>query len=117
MKNFFTVASIIVLGFATTNVANADPESPQTLTVQFGDLDLDKAQGVDALFKRIKNAARDVCSDFEGRTLSKKQLYSECVDTALSTAITRVDRPKLSQYLVERSATPRKVSVSVASSR
>jgi UrcA family protein len=117
MKNFFTVASIIVLGFAATNVANADPQSPQSLTVQFGDLNLNNPQGVDALFKRIKKAAESVCSEFEGRTLSKKRLYTECVDTALSTAIARVDRPKLSQYLVERSATPRAESVPVASTR
>jgi len=117
MKNLFTVASIIVFGFAAANVANADPQVPQTLTVQFGDLDLSKPKGVDALFKRIKNAARDVCSEFEGRTLSKKRLHAECVDTALSTAVTRVDRPLLSQYLADRSATPRKVSVPLASSR
>ena len=117
MKRLFTVATIIVFGFAATNVANADPQSPQSLTVQFGDLNLNNAQGVDALFKRIKKAAKDVCSEFEGRTLSKKWLYSKCVDTALSTAITRVARPKLSQYLAERSAKPRDVSVPVASTR
>ena len=117
MKNFFTVASIIILGFATANVANADSQAPRTLTVQFGDLNLNNAQGVDALYKRIKNAARNVCSELEGRTLSKKRLYAECVDTALSTAVTRVDRPLLSQYLADRSATPRKVSVPLASSR
>lgn len=116
MKNFFTFASVIVLGFATMNVASADPEAPQTLTVQFGDLDLNKPQGVDALFKRIKNAARDVCSEFEGRTLSKKRLHSDCIEAALSTAVMRVDRPMLSQYLVEHSAVPRKGSVSLASS-
>jgi UrcA family protein len=117
MKNFFTVASIIVLGFVTANVANADPQAPQTLTVQFGDLNLNNAQGVDALFKRIKNAAKSVCSEFEGRTLSKKQLYAECVDTALSTAIARVDRPALSRYVVDGSAKPRNTSVPVASAR
>ena len=93
------------------------PQSPQSLTVQFGDLNLNNAQGVDALFKRIKNAAESVCNEFEGRTLKERQLYSDCVDTALSTAIARVDRPTLSRYLVERSAKPRNVSVPVASNR
>jgi UrcA family protein len=117
MKNFFTLASIIVLGFATANVANADPQSPQSLTVHFGDLNLNNAQGVDALFKRIKNAAESVCNEFEGRTLKEKRLYSDCVDTALSTAIARVDRPALSRYVVDRSAKPRNTSVPVASTR
>ena len=117
MKNFFTVASIIILGFATANVANADSQAPRTLTVQFGDLNLNNAQGVDALYKRIKNAARNVCSELEGRTLSKKRLYAECVDTALSTAIARVDRPALSRYVVDRSAKPRNTLVPVASTR
>jgi UrcA family protein len=117
MKNFFTVVSIIVLGFATANVANADPQAPKTLTVQFGDLNLDNAQGVAALFKRIKNAARNVCSEFEGRTLTHKRLYADCVDTALSTAIARVDRPALSRYVVDRSAKPRNTLVPVASAR
>ena len=117
MKNFFTVASIIILGFATANVANADSQAPRTLTVQFGDLNLNNAQGVDALFKRIKNAAESVCNEFEGRTLKEKRLYSDCVDTALSTAIARVDRPALSRYGVDRSAKPRNESVPVASTR
>ena len=117
MKNFFIVASIIILGFATANVANADSQAPRTLTVQFGDLNLNNAQGVDALYKRIKNAARNVCSELEGRTLSKKRLYAECVDTALSTAIARVDRPALSRYVVDRSAKPRNTLVPVASAR
>ena len=117
MKNFFTVASIVILGFATANVANADPQAPQTLTVQFGDLNLNNAQGVDALFKRIKQAAKSVCNQLEGRTLKEKRLYSDCVETALSTAIARVDRPVLSRYLVDSSAKPRNVSVPVASTR
>ena len=117
MKNLFSIATIIVLCFAATGVANADPQSPQTLIVQFGDLNLDNAQGVDALFKRIKNAAESVCNEFEGRTLKEKQLYSDCVDTALSTAITRVDRPMLSCYLGRHSTTPSNVSVPVASTR
>jgi UrcA family protein len=117
MKNFFSIATIIVLGFAATSVANADPQAPQSLTVQFGDHNLNNAQGVDALFKRIKNAAESVCNEFEGRSLKEKQLYSDCVDTALSTAITRVDRPMLSRYLAGHSTTPRNVSVPVASTR
>ena len=116
MKNFFSIATIIAFGFATISVANAD-SPPQTLTVQFGDLNLNNAQGVDALFKRIKHAAKSVCNQYEGRTLKEKQLYSDCVETALSTAIARVDRPVLSRYLVERSARPRDVSVPVASTR
>ena len=117
MKNLFSITTIIVLGFAATNVANADPQTPQTLTVQFGDLNLNNPQGVNALFKRIKNAAESVCNHFEGRTLLEKRLYSDCVETALSTAVTHVDRPVLSRYLVERSAKQPKVSAPVASTR
>jgi len=117
MNHLSTLASIIVLGFATVSVANADPQSAQSLTVQFGDLDLNKAQGVDALFKRIKAAAKKVCLPFNGRTLIEKQQYSSCIDVALSTAVARVDRPVLSQYLVERSSKPREVSDLVVSSR
>jgi len=116
MKNFFSIATIIAFGFATISVANAD-SPPQTLTVQFGDLNLNNAQGVDALFKRIKQAAKSVCNQLEGRTLKEKRLYSDCVETALSTAIARVDRPVLSRYLVDSSAKPRDVSVPVASTR
>lgn len=117
MKGFFAIASIIALGFASISAAKADPQAPESLTVQFGDLDLNKPQGVDVLFKRIRKAAETVCNQFEGRLLSQKRLHAECVDTALSTAITRVDRPVLSRYLVERSAKPHGVSVAIASRR
>jgi UrcA family protein len=66
MKNFFTVASIIILGFATANVANADSQAPRTLTVQFGDLNLNNAQGVDALYKAHQER-RQKCVQRTGR--------------------------------------------------
>ncbi len=120
MKKIVTLASIVALGFAVSNVSNAansDAQPVESLTVQYGDLDLNKPQGVDALLKRIKSAAKDVCSEFEGRTQREKQLHSQCVDQAVSTAVARVNRPALSQYLAERSSKEGKVSMPLVSSR
>jgi UrcA family protein len=82
------------------NIAQADSAfEPRSVTVRFGDIDTTNPQGAAALYRRLKSAAASVCQDLEpGKELVRVPLYINCIQTALSTAIVKVDRPALTAY-------------------
>jgi UrcA family protein len=116
MNTFLRFTSAAVLGLAL-NVAYGD-EVPKTVTVQFADLDLSKDAGLARLFDRVKGAAERVCSGHRGgTTLRDKQQYDACVDFALSNAVARVDRPELTEYVVNLHSAQMKAPAKVVSRR
>ena len=68
--------------------------------VNFADLNLDKAAGVETLYRRVKTAARRVCgaNTAQRRTGSIRQLGTDrqCYELAMTKAIQQIDHPQLS---------------------
>ena len=117
MKTVLALAAAALFAI-TTNVAVAEGTSDnKSLTVQFADLDLNRPAGIATLFQRIKSAAKSVCEVHRGETLPAKRAYAACVDLALSTAVARVNRPMLSDYVVRRSEKERSAPVTSVVSR
>jgi UrcA family protein len=119
MNTFTALAGTAILGLLVTNAAHsADWTEPKSVTVEFADLDLSRADGTARLFNRIKLAARKVCGgSYVDRLQEKKKQRAACIEFALSDAVARVDRPELTQYVASQSSIKRKASVSVASGR
>lgn len=86
-----------------------------SITVEFGDLDLDRQAGVAKLYLRIKGAARRACDEQSNDQTVMKQIYLACVKDAVSTAVARIDRPLLTEYVAHVGGKPAKAAaVSVA---
>jgi UrcA family protein len=94
-------ASILSLTMLDARAA-ARTDDAYSVTVQFGDLDLNRQAGIAKLYLRIKGAARQVCEQQDNNQLSAKQSYLSCVKTAITTAVARIDRPLLSDYVAQR---------------
>jgi len=75
--------------------AAADSFEPLKVIVKFGDLDISHPQGAAVLYGRIRAAAQNVCSPFDGRGLSAKMHLDACVKKAVADAVTTVDEPAL----------------------
>ena len=75
--------------------AAADSFEPLKVTVKFGDLDISRPQGAAVLYLRIRAAAQNVCSSFDGSGLSAKMHLDACVKKAVADAVTTVDNPAL----------------------
>lgn len=75
--------------------ASAPSNEVRTELVQFGDLDLSRPAGVQALYRRIQQAARDVCGP-EGAAghLGDSR---ECRSSAIARAVAEVDAPLLTE--------------------
>jgi len=93
--------AILVNAAATVSLAatpSADPEQP-SLAVHYKDLSLDRADDVAKLYRRISNAADNVCGP---RKLTGSHVEStafrSCFDAAVSRAVASVASPALSAY-------------------
>ena len=89
------ISCTLATGTASARDTSLDPPS---IKVSYADLNLSTIEGANALYGRIKRAARDVCRlDYvqpEERLYSR--VWKTCYDTAIGTAVTTVNSPMLS---------------------
>jgi UrcA family protein len=94
---FFLAAAIwaTLASGCTVAPASGAPSDAREVTVRFGDLDLSNLQGATAtaLYRRIRWAAEQVCSPFDGRDIASKIRMETCVHRAVADAVTTVNRP------------------------
>jgi UrcA family protein len=64
--------------------------TPLSVRVRFGDLDLSKPDGVNALKTRIGHAARQVCDQADARDLEASVRFNRCVNEATAQAFAKV---------------------------
>jgi UrcA family protein len=98
--NSFVLASVL----AAPGAGYAESlDKPLTYEVRFGELNLDARAGAEVLYRRIQNAARNVCGPAE-RTGShiRSAAWEKCVASAVRTAVYHVDRPVLTGYYLEQ---------------
>lgn len=98
-------ASVLMLPTLATHASDRGSDA-HSVTVQFADLDLDRRAGIAKLHFRIQNAARRVCDAHAGDRLTAKTTYALCVDRAVATAVARIDRPALTDYVAKRAGKP-----------
>jgi UrcA family protein len=82
--------------------------------VRFSDLDLSKFDGAAALYARLRYAARIVCAPGESREMGIAAIYRACMDEAVANAVSKVNRPLLSQYHQARTKGDKTVPVQLA---
>ena len=78
-------------------LAVAPSNDLRTETVRFADLDLTRAAGAQELYRRIQQAARDVCQP-DGSAAGYQSGYLECRSSAIAHAVTDVGAPLLTEH-------------------
>jgi UrcA family protein len=94
----FSGIALAGLTLGTTQVRAADEfaGSPvRKVAVQFGDLNLANAAGVEQLYHRITAAARQVCDNKDSKSLLAQIQARHCVRASIERAVTVVDSPAL----------------------
>jgi UrcA family protein len=64
-------------------------------TVHYSDLNLNTPAGISVLYKRIRNAAEQVCGDVNSRRLGEAAAAKACVDHAVYVSVHSVNNVKL----------------------
>ena len=102
MYRLTTTITMLGLGLLS-QLAHADaPQDVHLFNVHFADLDLTRSEGAAVLYQRLAGAAKTVCTSLEGRDLASQMRFKSCVDTAIGSAIAKVDRPVLTAYYKTR---------------
>jgi UrcA family protein len=92
-KSLFALAALSLSGLAA-----AGSQDVNSVVVRYDDLNLASKSGIATLHKRIRNAARSVCSPLETRILGLRDAYDACVEAALTDSIAAVGNPNLTQF-------------------
>lgn len=83
------------LGLAATvlaGTARADESiAARQKTVDYADLNLALPADADALYTRLRMAAKAVCGEYEGREIRQLQLQRKCYRDTLATAVAQVN--------------------------
>jgi UrcA family protein len=88
------LSTLMLLAGSAAHAANRVGDVP-TKTVNFRDLDLSTSQGAQALYDRLKDAAREVCA---GAELAE---FDACRARAIEDAVKDVGSPLLSAVQAE----------------
>lgn len=73
-------------------------------TVKYADLDLSHAEGVEALYARIRAAAKLVCApSFANWEWEASRSTRPCIDQAIARAVVDVNAPMLTSYYTAKS--------------
>ena len=80
---------------AASSAANAGTLDVRTKTVRYDDLDLAKPAGAQALYSRIRVAAREVCESLPGVVWSEAAAEHACIEKAIDGAVEKVNSPGL----------------------
>lgn len=97
-------ACLLAGSLAQASIAQADAGADvPTALVRFHDLDLNSARGVQTLYGRIRVAAAEVCAPLEpAGSLVPSAAWRSCMQSAIATAVRRVDSPPLTAYYERR---------------
>lgn len=86
----------VVLGLGSvSSFASTSNGAEPSMKVSFGDLDLSKSAGAEALYKRIRKAAFTVCGGHESPIASIYTTGTLCFRTAVNEAVAKVNAPLL----------------------
>jgi len=83
--------------------AHATSDEVPSRTVSYSEYDLTTPAGDEKLYKRIREAAREVCHGLEGRDLHTVRLHHDCVDSAIGRAVVQVNHPQFTAYYAAHS--------------
>jgi UrcA family protein len=100
---FTTSMSIFALALSSQLANAGPPPDARSVTVQFADLDLWRSEGATVLYQRLKGAAETVCAPLDERNLAMQMRFKACVQSAISTAVAKIDRPALTGYYEAKS--------------
>lgn len=85
------VSALSLVFTAGQALADGSGAAHRSVKVSYADLDLSKQAGAEALYQRIRTAARTVCGRPSSREIVRLMLFRQCYGEAIDTAVKRID--------------------------
>jgi len=100
MKLILALSCVFAAGGAFA--ADSPDAMESTVTVRYGDLNLARSEGAEALYARLRGAARKVCGTSDIRDLVASNFTKLCYERALSKAVQKIDQASLAALFGSR---------------
>src|SRR4051812_36467232 len=84
---FMFASALTTLALTTTSFASSPTDGAPSVAVRYDDLNLSSDAGVEALYRRISSAARQVCPDAYSRDLRFAAASRSCQAIAVARAV------------------------------
>jgi len=102
----FPRSAVLAAVFATAGImswaAGATAATPDgevlKQVVGYSDLNLDRVEGITALYRRVSHAAEQVCAPLQSRELARMSAWKGCINGAISRAVNQINVPALTAY-------------------
>jgi UrcA family protein len=105
MKTLFASAALVFAAHGAMATGSISVGYTQlSETVSYADLDINKAEGAQALYNRLNRAAKNVCAPLRDRDLKSIVEHRDCVSEAIANAVGAVNQPLLTQHHKSRGA-------------
>ncbi len=95
-----SLAGVMAVGAASA--ASPDSDVP-AIVLKYSEQSLTTDEGVHTLYRRITNAAKQVCPDASKASLSRMRPTEECRNQAIARAIRQIDNSRLAALHAARS--------------
>jgi UrcA family protein len=81
------------------HVSSTDASGTRSIAVQYGDLDVSRADGAHALVVRLKQAAAKVCNAVQSGPvdIATYQAQTECMNKAMNSAVASANAPLVAE--------------------
>ena len=96
-RKLIGVAAFCAAALSTVN-AVASPGSPvpgESISVKYSNAELERHDGVENVYGRIRKAARIVCDETDVRNLARRKEYLECYNRAVEAAVATIGDARL----------------------
>jgi UrcA family protein len=80
---------------ATDAVASPGYAPRESISVKYSSAELDRRDGVESVYGRIRKAARTVCDDLDVHNLARRNEYLQCYNRAVEAAVATVGDARL----------------------
>jgi UrcA family protein len=90
-------ASLVVLSWAACSpqALAADDTVIGVKKVNYGDLNLDTEAGARVLYRRLRQAASELCTSIENMDAVLRATWSTCYHNAMNSAVASVNKPRV----------------------
>ena len=101
-KSWVAAVAVLLVSAPAASLASLESASSEEvrLSVSYGDLDLEKAAGIETLYQRLKSAASSACGSVtlrEAGSLEQVVNNKACAKRLLDRAVQKVDNTALSR--------------------
>ena len=106
-RSVLNVVAAVCLGCAALGAHAGDSTGDvPTRKVHYADLNLNTPTGAATLYRRIEQAAVQVCDFNESRDLAKVAMVKACIDRAMEQSVKAVNIPQLTRVYNARIGNP-----------